>query len=119
MYNFHGIILISVSISFIFIHFHEIHGQVSKMQTTALLVLIRQKGKCHSNSTFACHLAVSWKDLKSSYLLFRRSGHGLPKVIYRYQCLIYKTIDTKVKSTNHERIPVHMSYSIFYAGLSF
>lgn len=119
MYNFHGIILISVSISFIFIHFHEIHGQVSKMQTTALLVLIRQKGKCHSNSTFACHLAVSWKDPKSSYLLFRRSGHGLPKVIYRYQCLIYKTIDTKVKSTNHERIPMHMSYSIFYAGLSF
>lgn len=103
----------------IFIHFHKIHGQVSKMQTTAFLVLITQKGKCHSNSTFACHLAVSWKDLKSLHLLFKRSDYGLPKVLYRYQCLICKKIDCKVKSTNRERMPMHMSYSIFFAGLSF
>lgn len=120
MCNFHGTILINVSISLlIFIHFHKIHGQVSKMQTTALLVLITQKGKCHSNSTFACHLAVSWKDPKSLHLLFKRSDYGLPKVLYRYQCLICKKIDCKVKSTNRERIPMHMSYSIFFAGLSF
>lgn len=59
------------------IRFHKINGQLFKMQTTALLVLIRQNGKCHSNSTFDWHSAPSWNDLKFSFHICYSKGQTM------------------------------------------